>query len=103
MRSVKNGKLFEDIPARSFCRSAQHALTPCQTRQRVRPTGTARHGSSVQPVPIQQNLLPLSRQQPHQQNPESDTNEHQAADNLHALSQHRPQVPPDADGQQRHA
>jgi hypothetical protein len=26
MRRVKNGKLFEDIPARSFCRSAQHAL-----------------------------------------------------------------------------
>jgi len=26
MRSIKNGKLFEDIPARSFCRSAKHAL-----------------------------------------------------------------------------
>jgi len=45
MQSVKNGKLFEDIPARSFCRSAQHARTPCQTRQRVRLTGAARHGS----------------------------------------------------------
>ncbi len=47
MRSVKNGKLYEDIPARSFCRSAQHALPPVQTRQRVRPPGTSRHGSMV--------------------------------------------------------
>ncbi len=44
-RSGKNGKLFEDTPARSFCRSAQPCPTPCQTRQRVKPTGTPRHGS----------------------------------------------------------
>jgi hypothetical protein len=46
MRSVKNGKLFEDIPARSFCRLAKHALHPVKQVRRVRPTGTARHGSS---------------------------------------------------------
>jgi hypothetical protein len=45
MRSVKNGKLFEDIPARSFCRLAKHALHPVNQVRRVRPTGTARHGS----------------------------------------------------------
>jgi hypothetical protein len=47
MRSVKNGKLFEDIPARSFCRLAKHALHPVKQVRRVRPTGTARHGSVV--------------------------------------------------------
>jgi hypothetical protein len=50
-RSGKNGKLFEDIPARSFCRSAQPCPTPCPTRQRVRPTGTLRHGSFDPPGP----------------------------------------------------
>jgi hypothetical protein len=29
-----------------FAVQRSHALTPCQTRQRVRPTGTPRHGSS---------------------------------------------------------
>jgi hypothetical protein len=48
MRSVKNGKLFEDIPARSFCRLAQHALHPVKHGRRVRPTGTPRHGSFAQ-------------------------------------------------------
>jgi hypothetical protein len=45
MRSVKNGELFEDIPARSFHRLAKHALQPVKHGRRVRPTGTARHGS----------------------------------------------------------
>jgi hypothetical protein len=57
MQSVKNGKLFEDIPARSFCRSAQ------------------------------QNLLPLSRQQLHQQNPAPDADKDQPPHDLHALTQ----------------
>jgi hypothetical protein len=56
-RSGKNGKLFEDIPARSFCRSAQPCPTPCQARQRVRPTGTPRHGSFDQPVPAGMTFL----------------------------------------------
>jgi hypothetical protein len=47
MRSVKNGKLFEDIPARSFCRLAQHALRHVKHGRGVRPTGTARHGSET--------------------------------------------------------
>jgi hypothetical protein len=56
-RSGKNGKLSEDIPARSFCRSAQPCPTPCQTWQRVRPTGTPRHGSFYTPVPAGMDLL----------------------------------------------
>ena len=40
----KNGKLFEDIPARSFCRSAAHAVDPVKRGERVRPPATARHG-----------------------------------------------------------
>ncbi len=46
MRSVKNGKLFEDIPARSFCRLVQHALHPVNRDRRVRATSTAPHGSN---------------------------------------------------------
>jgi hypothetical protein len=52
MRSVKNGKLSEDIPARSFCRLAKHALHPVKQVRRVRPTGTARHGSLAHPVGV---------------------------------------------------
>jgi hypothetical protein len=37
MRSVKNGKLFEDIPARSFCRLAQHALRLVKHGRGVKP------------------------------------------------------------------
>jgi hypothetical protein len=44
MRSVKNGELFEAIPARSFHRLASLSPTPCQTRQTGETRSRPRHG-----------------------------------------------------------
>ncbi|MFO7911823.1 MAG: hypothetical protein R6V15_06630, partial [Desulfotignum sp.] len=48
MRSVKNGKLFEDQPDRSFCRLAKHALHPVKHGRQMQTTPPARHGSKPQ-------------------------------------------------------
>jgi len=44
MPGVKNGKLFEDQPDRSFCRLAGHALHRVNRRKQVLAAGTANHG-----------------------------------------------------------